>query len=74
MSGNVSEWVQDFFSPHWYRTSPERNPVNNKGSRRIVKGGTWYLDANHFLRISRRASLTPTDWKYNRGMRCVYAP
>lgn len=46
MTGNAAEWTQDWYDPHYYRTSPTSNPPGpEKGSSRVFRGGS-YLSAN----------------------------
>jgi len=44
MTGNVREWVSDFYSRYYYRTSPYYNPTvveyGDKGEH-LVRGGSW---------------------------------
>lgn len=43
MSGNVSEWCNDFYDPEYYSKSPAENPKGPaKGKQRILRGGSWY--------------------------------
>jgi formylglycine-generating enzyme required for sulfatase activity len=42
MSGNVSEWVSDWFDPKYYGNSPANNPRGPlSGKCRAIRGGTW---------------------------------
>ncbi|GAB4496655.1 MAG: hypothetical protein OHK0052_06900 [Anaerolineales bacterium] len=42
MSGNVWEWVRDFYAAEYYQTSPYNNPLGpSSGKYRVVRGGAW---------------------------------
>ena len=44
MSGNVWEWVQDWFDEDYYRNSPKDNPAGpGSGEYRVLRGGSWYI-------------------------------
>jgi formylglycine-generating enzyme required for sulfatase activity len=43
MSGNVVEWVNDYFHPDFYRTSPYKNPAGPEdGYIAVIRGGGWH--------------------------------
>lgn len=56
---NVHEWCSDWFSPHYYAMSPERNPSGPaSGIRRASRGGSW----RHHIKVTRcaaRSSIPP---------------
>jgi len=42
MSGNVFEWVNDWYGSSYYSTSPSVNPPGpSSGSYRVLRGGDW---------------------------------
>jgi formylglycine-generating enzyme required for sulfatase activity len=42
MAGNVSEWVNDWFSETYYASSPSANPMGpSSGTARVLRGGNW---------------------------------
>ena len=46
MSGNVWEWCRDNYRPDAYERHGSRNPViESRGEDRIIRGGSWSLDA-----------------------------
>lgn len=52
MSGNVREWVSDWYGDKYYGESPKNNPKGpNSGSGRVLRGGSW----NDNARSSRTA-------------------
>ena len=43
MSGNVVEWVNDYFHPDFYKSSPYKNPTGpEKGYVAVIRGGGWH--------------------------------
>lgn len=43
MSGNVSEWVSDWYSENYYSESPKSNPLGpNQSLTKIIRGGSWF--------------------------------
>jgi len=71
MSGNVYEWVEDFYNREYYRNSPEKNPrYTESGRLRVLRGGSWNHDAE-FLRSSSRFSSSPFYKSKYIGFRCA---
>lgn len=64
MSGNVWEWVNDWFSGNYYASSPSTNPPGPAtGLSRVLRGGSW-TDDSRYLRSSRRDNAAPGDPSY----------
>ncbi|HEY3311963.1 MAG TPA: SUMF1/EgtB/PvdO family nonheme iron enzyme [Anaerolineales bacterium] len=72
MSGNVLEWVNDYFEPLYYQSAPAENPLGPlTGTRKVIRGGAFNQNEINGLRTVARASLKPTDTKISVGFRCV---
>lgn len=73
MSGNVWEWVSDWFDPEYYSVSPVDNPQGPAYSlylSRVLRGGSWYLSAS-YSRASFRGSNVPSGRYGDGGFRCA---
>jgi formylglycine-generating enzyme required for sulfatase activity/class 3 adenylate cyclase len=71
MSGNVWEWVSDFYSKNYYKTSPVKNPAGpREGTKRVVRGGSWADDETQ-LRSARRSNRDPNERSDRVGFRIV---
>jgi formylglycine-generating enzyme required for sulfatase activity len=56
MSGNVWEWVQDYYDPAYYRISIVNNPHGPSiGSDRIIRGCCWYSELEDCRLTNRHA-------------------
>jgi formylglycine-generating enzyme required for sulfatase activity len=77
--GNVSEWCEDVYDPHFYKNSPELSPAGpetkSSDPKRVIRGGSWRA-SSAMCRVSfRRGERTGdtdacffTDYC---GFRCV---
>lgn len=75
MSGNVWEWVADYFSEDYYSNSPFENPQGpSEGSEgRVVRGGAATTTNPDFLRTANRW-FRPEDFsRDDLGFRCVFS-
>ena len=71
MSGNVWEWVQDWYADDYYRKSPKNNPKGaSSGQGRVLRGGSWY-NFPLYLRASNRSRSVPATRFFTNGFRLV---
>jgi formylglycine-generating enzyme required for sulfatase activity/class 3 adenylate cyclase/predicted Ser/Thr protein kinase len=71
MSGNVSEWVADFYRKDYYKISAIKDPRGpGIGLKRVVRGGSW-ADDEPELTITRRSSRDPAERRDDIGFRIV---
>lgn len=69
-SGNVSEWVADWYAEGFMR-GDVRNPKGpESGTGRVIRGGGWY-DPPDRLKSSRRMYASPTNRADDVGFRCA---
>jgi formylglycine-generating enzyme required for sulfatase activity len=72
MSGNLWEWVSDWYDPGYYQHSPTQNPLGPaEGEFRAIRGGGWHSNPAQ-LRASNRSTGKPehaTDGEI--GIRCA---
>ena len=71
MSGNVWEWVSDWYGDKYYSESPRNNPKGpNSVQSRVLRGGSW-LDGDRIMRAASRNRGNPDYRFYYRGFRLV---
>jgi len=72
MSGNVWEWVNDWYGS--YSADAQTNPQGPaSGSYRVLRGGNW-SDSSFYCRASDRSSLYPVNAFFFIGFRVARDP
>lgn len=69
MSGNVREWVGDWFDSEYYKMMPANNPQGpGHGYKKVAKGGS-FDDPAYEVRVSSRMPLLPETTDAYTGFR-----
>ncbi len=74
MSGNVMEWVSDWYSSRAYLESTDTNPLGPlEGEFKVIRGGSWLSPATD-VTVPTRDSFDPLVTRANLGFRCAVSP
>ena len=74
MSGNVWEWVSDWYGATYYGSGPVQNPTGPlTGTSRVLRGGSWFNPTNS-LRSSYRYYYLPGSTFNDFGFRVARNP
>ena len=72
MSGNVREWVYDFYQSDYYATEVSENPLGpDRTVRKVVRGGSWFQSKSELWRATSREGNLPTSYAADLGFRCA---
>jgi formylglycine-generating enzyme required for sulfatase activity len=77
MSGNVNEWVQDWYGSQYYAESPVNNPPGPKvGKEKVIRGGHHPRPErlSRFRTTSREYHAQPEWNDFTIGLRLVAVP
>lgn len=65
MSGNMIEWVNDWYSEEYYANSPYDNPTGpTSGTSKVLRGGSFF----DFMTLSERSANHPEKLTFSFGV------
>jgi iron(II)-dependent oxidoreductase len=71
-TGNVWEWVGDWYSHSYYSVTPETNPKGpESGEYRVIRGGAWADNDERILSLHYRNFTNPSHRTATVGFRCA---
>jgi formylglycine-generating enzyme required for sulfatase activity len=74
MSGNVAEWVYDWYQDNFYEHSPHDNPLGPEtGTAKVFRGGSYEDPGAQLTTTFRQAAGTENTFM-TVGFRCAWTP
>lgn len=74
LSGNVLEWVNDWYDRDYYASSTDTNPLGPlEGDVKVLRGGSWLAPAEDTT-TTARSIYDPNVSRANIGFRCAMTP
>jgi formylglycine-generating enzyme required for sulfatase activity len=71
MTGNVWEWLSDWYGKNYYASSPSQDPQGpSDGTMRVLRGGSWN-DVPSRSRAAFRLKVSPGLRSASGGFRCA---
>lgn len=75
MSGNVKEWVSDWYDEEYYGYSPYANPQGPpSGTYKVLRGGGWHSMSIYIRAADRWFYNFPQPMLDDIGFRCAVSP
>jgi len=72
MTGNVWEWINDWYDRDYYTVTPDRNPPGpSTGTYKVIRGGGWSDDDDRNLMNHYRNFADPSKGASTIGFRCA---
>ncbi|MBC7552881.1 MAG: SUMF1/EgtB/PvdO family nonheme iron enzyme [Taibaiella sp.] len=69
MTGNVEEWVNDWYNKDYFSKKDITNPQGPEGGiSKVVRGGSWRSEADE-VSVTRRAAYLPKEKSISLGFR-----